>query len=257
MAGLRLANKVAVVTGAGSGIGRATALLFAQEGAAVVGCSNEPADHAPLVAAAEGSAGTLTAVEADVSREEDVRRLIRTAVDRHGGLDILVNNAGIVRPALVTEETDETWQRLIDVNLKGVLLGAKHAIPEMLRRGGGAIVNVSSINGIRGNHRLVAYSATKGGVVAMTRALALDYATANIRVNCVCPGTVEDTRQVGSALVDAADREETLRYLVAKHPMGRLGRPEEVARAILFLASDEASFITGVALPIDGGRSIR
>ncbi len=254
---LRLENKVAIVTGGGSGIGRATALLFAREGARVVVGTNHPEDHDPLMKEAEGAPGSITALEMDVSQDNGARLLVETAVSLHGGLDILVNNAGIVSAALVTEETEERWQRMIDVNLKGVFLCAKHAVPEMLKRGQGSIVNVSSINGIRGNHRLVAYCASKGGVVAITRALAIDYAGQNIRVNCVCPGTIGETRQVASVLGKAVDRQQTLDYLLRKHPMGRLGRPEEVANAILFLASDEASFITGVALAIDGGRSVR
>ncbi len=254
---LRLEGKIAIVTGGGSGIGRATALLFAREGARVVVGTNNPEDHAPLIREAEGLTGSIIAVEMDVSREEDARRLVETAVRGYGGLDILVNNAGVVTTAVVTEETEERWQRMIDVNLKGVFLCSKYAVAEMRKRGGGSIVNVASINGIRGNHRLAAYCASKGGVVAITRAMAIDHATENIRVNCVCPGTIEGTRQVASVLGDAVDREQTLRYLLEKHPMARLGRPEEVASAILFLASDEASFITGVALPVDGGRSIR
>lgn len=254
---MRLADKVAVVTGAGSGIGRATALLFAREGAKVVAGVHAAADIAPLEAEARGLPGAVVGLQVDVSDEEDVRRLVGAAVERFGGLDIIFNNAGVELPGLVTETTDEEWQRTLDVNLKGVFLGCKYAVPEMLKRGGGAIVNNASINGIRGNHRLVAYSASKGGVVALTRALALDYADKGIRVNCLCPAAIERTRLEERGIANAPDPEERRRYLLAKHPIGRLGRPEEVAYAALFLASDEASFITGVALPIDGGRSIR
>jgi NAD(P)-dependent dehydrogenase (short-subunit alcohol dehydrogenase family) len=247
---MRLANKAAVITGAGSGIGLAAARLFVREGAQVVGGVYEPGDDAAIE-------GIAVPVRGDVSREEDAARLIRTAVERFGGLDILVNNAGIESPGTVTETTDEQWERMLDVNLKSVYLCSKHAVPEMLRRGGGAIVNTASINGIRGNHRLVAYSASKGGVVAMTMAMALDYADKNIRVNCVCPAAIEQTRMMERSIARQPDPERQRQYLIAKHPMGRLGRPEEVAAAILFLASDEASYISGVALPVDGARSIR
>jgi len=253
----RLAGKVAIVTGAGSGIGKAAALLFAREGAAVVAGTDRAEDLPPLEQEANGLRGSLLGVPMDVSRDEDAARLVRTAVERHGGLDILFNNAGIEAPGLVTEITDQQWTRLLEVNLKGVFLCSKHAVPEMLKRGGGAIVNNASINGIRGNHRLVAYSASKGGVVALTMAMAMDYAPHNIRVNCICPATIENTRMSDVSMGRDPDPEANRRRLVAKHPMGRLGRPEEVAWAVLFLASDEASFITGVALPIDGGRSIR
>jgi NAD(P)-dependent dehydrogenase (short-subunit alcohol dehydrogenase family) len=246
---VRLAGKVAIVTGAGSGIGRATALLFAREGADVVAGVHRAETTAPLEQQAQELPGRLIAVCADVVREEDSERLVRVATERYGGLDILSNNAGIEIVGSVTEAT-------LDVNLKGVFLACRHAVPAMLARGGGAIVNNASINGIRGNSRLVAYCASKGGVVALTRAMAIDYATRNIRVNCVCPASI-DTPMSQRHVAEAADPELMRQQLVGKHPMGRIGRPEEVAYAVLFLASDEASFITGVVLPIDGGRSIR
>lgn len=254
---MRLQHKVAVITGAGSGIGKATALLFAREGARVVAGDHRPEQHAALLEAAETLPGRLVAVTMDVTREDDARRLILTAVEQFGGLDILVNNAGIVAEATVAEETGEQWRHILDVNLTGAFLCSKYAVREMLRRGRGAIVNVSSINGIRGNNRLAAYCASKGGLVSLTHAMAIDHAAHNIRVNSVCPGTVEETGMVNASLARAADPEAVRCALVAKHPMGRAATPAEVAHAILFLASDEASFITGVTLPVDGGRSIR
>jgi len=254
---LRLKGKVAIITGASSGIGRATSLLFAREGATVVASSNRPEELAALEREAAALAGPLLAIEADVTSEEQVARLVRTAAERFGGLDILVNNAGIVSFGTVTETSLEEWQRLVDVNLRGVFLCSKYAVPELRRRGGGAIVNVASINGIRGNHRLAAYAATKGGVVALTYAMAIDHAAEGIRVNCVCPATIEDTGQAALAWELAEDKQAWRRYLLEKHPLGRLGRSDEVAYAILFLASEESSFLTGVALPVDGGRSIR
>jgi NAD(P)-dependent dehydrogenase (short-subunit alcohol dehydrogenase family) len=252
----RLSNKVAIVTGAGGGIGKSAALLFASEGAAVVAGVHQGKDIAALEQAALGLAGSVSGLEVDVAREEDVRRLIDMAVGRFGGIDILFNNAGIEIQGEVTETTDEMWFRVLDINLRGVFLCSKHVVPEMLKRGGGSIVNNASINGIRGNHRLVAYSASKGGVVALTRAMAIDYAPRGIRVNCVCPATI-DTPMVQRSIASAPYPEERHQYMVSKHPMGRIGTPDEVAYAALFLASDEASFITGVALPIDGGRHIR
>ena len=257
MAGLRLAGKVVLVTGAGSGIGKATALLFAREGAQVLAATNEAADLAPLEQESRGLPGALSAIQMDVTREADAVRAVGTAAERYGGLDILVNNAGIASFGVAADTTAEQWQQVLDVNLKGTFLCSKHAIPEMMKRGGGAIVNNASINGIRGNHRLVAYAASKGGVVALTYALAIDSAPHNIRVNCVCPGAIDGTRMAQAGRQAAPDEAKYQEYLVAKHPLGRAGRPEEVAQAILFLASDEASFITGVALPVDGGRSVR
>lgn len=246
-----------MITGASSGVGRATTVLFAREGAQVVAGSNDPARHPELEAEADGLPGSIRAVEMDVTREDDAARLIQTAVDAHGRLDILVNNAGIVLHGTVADETEEQFQRVLDVNLKGVFLCSKHAVRAMRERRRGSIVNVASINGIRGNHRHAAYCASKGGVVSLTHAMALDHAPDGIRANCVCPAAIESTGMVDFALEAAPDREAFMRDLTAKHPLGRIATLDDVAYAILYLASDEASFLTGVALPIDGGRSIR
>lgn len=246
-----------MVTGAGSGIGRATALAFLRGGADVMAGIFEPTDEAELRRAAEGLPGRLSIRRADVSVEAQARALVDGAAETFGGLDILANNAGVVVSGEVTEVDDAQWDFVMGVNAKGVLYCSKHAVPHLLAAGGGSIVNTASINAIRGNHRLVAYAASKGSVQAMTMAMALDYAARNIRVNCVCPATIEGTRMVDQTYDEAADRNLHREYLLEKHPMRRLGRPEEVANAILFLASDEASFITGQSLAIDGGRSIR
>jgi len=237
---MRLQGKTAIVTGAGHGIGRAVSERFAQEGAKVYGADLRFDDDWP-----EG----LERREVDVTDEAQVQRLAAEA----GPVDILFNNAGIVDYGTVAEADDAQWERILNVNLRGVMLFCRHVVPGMLERGGGAIVNNASINGIRGNYRLAAYSASKGAVVALTRSMALDFAARGIRVNCICPGTIEGTGMTAPIQSDPANREA----LVAKHPMGRLGTAEDVAGAVMFLASDDSSYVTGLALPVDGGRHIR
>jgi NAD(P)-dependent dehydrogenase (short-subunit alcohol dehydrogenase family) len=231
--------------------------LFASEGASVIANVFQSDEAGALEEGARGLPGRLIAVQGDMSCDADIQLVVAEAVRDFGGLDILFNNAGIEMSATVAETSDESWQQLIDINLKSVFLCCRRAVPEMLKRGSGSIVNNASINAIRGNHRLVAYSASKGGISAMTRAMALDYASSGIRVNCVCPATIRNTKMFNKVLARIEDPAKHVDYMLAKHPMGRLGNPEEVAYAVLFLASDEASFITGVELPIDGGRSIR
>jgi len=254
---MRLKGKSALITGGGSGIGRAATLAFLRESANVLAAIYNPEDEAPLREAAVGLPGRLEAAYGDVAVESEAKGLVDATVQAFGGIDILVNNAGVVVSGEVTDVDAAQWDFVLGVNAKGVLHCSKYAIPHMLATGGGSIVNTASINAIRGNHRLVAYAASKGGVLAMTMAMALDYAARNIRVNCVCPATIEGTRMVDQTLDEAPDRERHRAYLLEKHPMGRLGKPEDVANAILFLASDEAGFITGQSLAIDGGRSIR
>ena len=237
---MRLKAKTAIVTGAGGGIGRAVTRRFASEGAKVYA--------ADLRFAADWSEAAERR-EIDVTDEAQVRALIAQA----GPVEILVNNAGIVEHGTVSEADDAQWERILNVNLRGVMLCCRHAIPGMVERGGGAIVNNASINGIRGNYSLAAYSASKGAVVALTRSIALDYAAKGIRANCVCPGTIEGTGMTAPLQTDP----EARAALVAKHPMGRLGTAEDVAGAVMFLASDDASFVTGLALPVDGGRHVR
>lgn len=239
-----LHGKVAIITGAASGIGRAAVSVFTEQGARVV--AGDRADSVLALA----RPGVVVPVVADVSQAAGAEALVRAAERELGGLDILFNNAGIERLATVVDTTEALWHEVLDVNLKSVFLCAKHAIPAMLRRGGGAIVNNASINGIRGNTRLAAYQASKGGVVALTYSIAIDYAAKGIRCNAVCPGTIQ-TPMVG------ARAPGELEAMIAKHPMGRIGRPEEVAWTACFLASDRASFLTGLAVPVCGGRDIR
>jgi NAD(P)-dependent dehydrogenase (short-subunit alcohol dehydrogenase family) len=250
---MKLKEKVALVTGAASGIGLATAALFGQEGAKVM-CADLNADGAERVARQiADSGGEAASTQADVSRAADVERMVRETVERWGRLDVLVNNAGIYFILPLTQVPEEEWDRLININLKGVFLGCKYAIPEMVKGGGGAIVNTASIAGLRGSANWTTYCASKGGVVQITKAVAMEVARLKVRVNCVCPGII-DTGMFDQAVdMVAADRDELAATIGEMHPMGRIGRPEEVAAAILFLASEEASFITGVPLSVDGG----
>jgi NAD(P)-dependent dehydrogenase (short-subunit alcohol dehydrogenase family) len=244
----RLEGRVALVTGAATGIGRATAERLAREGAAVV-----------AGIAGEGQRSSIAAFDAivlDVRFEADWDRAIAHVEERHGGLDILINNAGIHRRGTAPETTRAVWDEVMAVNLWGTFLGSKSALPAMRRRGGGAIVNLCSMNALMGAAGATAYSASKGGVLALTRAMAIEHVSEGIRVNCVCPGPVDTP--IMDALVGRAPDPAAARAAVeSRVPMGRLGTPEEIAAAIAFLASSDASYMTGVAMPIDGGRSIR
>jgi NAD(P)-dependent dehydrogenase (short-subunit alcohol dehydrogenase family) len=247
----RLDGKVAVITGAGSGIGRVTAMLFASEGARVV-VADVVADLAASTAAdVVAGGGSATAVTVDVSDETEIGAMVDAAVATYGGLHVLFNNAGIFPDddGGLLDTPPETWQKVMEVNLKGVWLGCRAAVPAMVASGGGSIVNVASFVALMGAATAqMAYTASKGGVLAMTRELAVEYARRRIRANSICPGPVE-TPLLAELLSDPDRRQRRLVHI----PMGRFGRPEEIARGALFLASDEASFVTGSALVIDGG----
>ncbi len=244
----RFADRVVLVSGASTGIGLATVHRLLEEGATVYAGRRSPASDAEL--------GRATPVSLDVTSEADWQAVVDGVVDRHGRLDVLVNNAGIRESGGVEETTLEQWHRLIDVNLTSIFLGCRAAVPALRRAGGGAIVNVGSITGIRGTENMVAYSASKSGVVSMTSSLALDLARDNIRVNACCPAAIR-TRMVTGWLGSAPDVAAAEAAVLSKHPIGRIGRPEEVASVIAFLASQDASFMTGLSIPVDGGRSIR
>ena len=244
----RFERKVALVTGAGSGIGLATARRLAGEGAVVVAGILDDAQR-PAVS-------EFDALVLDVRSEADWDRAIAHIERAHGGPDVLVNNAGVHRGGTAEETTAELWGEVMAVNLWGTLLGCKRAIPPMRRRGGGAIVNLASIAAIRGVPGAVAYATSKGGILAMTMALAMDHAADNIRINCVCPGAIE-TPIIGGLAGRAPDPAAFRAAMAARHPMNRLGGADEVASVIAFLASHDASFMTGLAIPVDGGRSAR
>ena len=249
-----LKDKVAVVTGAATGIGRATAERFALEGARVVlGDIDEAEGEAVTRGICEGG-GNAHFYRCDVSREAEVASLLAFAVDTYGGLDTLFNNAGIEQPVTPSEEVSEAlFDRVIGVNLKGTFFGCKHAVPYFRVRGGGTIVNNSSVSAFANVGGNISYAASKGAVMSLTRVLAIEYARENIRVNAVCPGVI-DTR-MNRRNLDLTDDPDALqsRWLGAT-PLGRMGTPEEVAQTVLYLASPQSSFTTGVGLLIDGGR---
>lgn len=248
----RLEGRVALVTGAATGIGASVAERLASEGAAVTaGVVDE--GQQMQVASANTACDSLVL---DVRSEADWERAVAYVEDAHGGLDILVNNAGIHRPGAALGTTAELWEEVMAVNLWGTFLGCRTAIPAMRRRGGGAIVNLSSINAITGVPGAIAYNVSKGGILTLTQALAMEHVNDGIRVNCVCPGPVE-TPIVSTILGRSPDPEAAREAMAARQPMGRIAAPEEIAAVIAFLASDDASFMTGLAVPVDGGRSVR
>lgn len=249
-----LDNKVAVVTGAASGIGRATAELFAREGARVVLADIDEAGLETVTQSILRSGAEASFRRCNVSLEAEVTALMAFAADTYGGLDTVFNNAGIEQPVTPSHEVSESlFDLIIDVNLKGTFFGCKHVLPHLRARGGGTVVNNSSVSAFANVGGNVAYAASKGAVMSLTRVLALEYAHENIRVNAVCPGVIDTG--MNRRNLDIADDPEavTARWLHAT-PLGRMGTPEEVAQTVLYLASSQSSFTTGVGLLIDGGR---
>jgi NAD(P)-dependent dehydrogenase (short-subunit alcohol dehydrogenase family) len=247
-----LAGKRALITGGASGIGRETALLFAREGAAAAVADLDEVGGEAVAQAITGEGGRAIFVRCDVTQAVDCERAVRLTVEKLGGLDILFNNAGIIRRASVLDTTEEEWDRVMAVNAKSVFLMSKYAIPVMEKAGGGVIINMGSGWGLVGGANAVSYCASKGAVVNMTRAMALDHGAQNIRVNCICPGDTDtpmlrnEARQLGVSDGDFLSE-------AAERPLRRIGRPGDIAQAALYLASDAAAFVTGATLVVDGG----
>jgi NAD(P)-dependent dehydrogenase (short-subunit alcohol dehydrogenase family) len=246
---LRLQGKTAIVTGGGSGIGRATAIRFAKEGAKVVVGDIDTAGGEETVTLIKEREGKAIFVQTDVSDSKQVKQLINTATDSFGSLHIMFNNAGIGNSEVRSVElSEEEWDHVVDINLKGVFLGIKYAVPEIIKAGGGAIINTSSLLGLKGQKYMSAYNASKAGVVVLTKNAALEYGKYNIRVNAIAPGVI-DTK-----IIENWKQNEWKWPIISKaNALGRIGTPDEVANAVVFLASDEASFITGTTLSVDGG----
>jgi NAD(P)-dependent dehydrogenase (short-subunit alcohol dehydrogenase family) len=247
-----LSGKKAIVTGGSAGIGRAAALLLAGAGAAVALVDLDEAAGEQVVRKIVGAGGRAMFVRGDVSRSEDCRNAVQETVDAWGGVDILFNNAGIIRRATVTELSEQDWDRVMEVNVRSVFLMCKFAIPFMDQSGGGVIINNASGWGLTGGARAAVYCASKGAVANLTRAMAVDYGSKNIRVNCIAPGDT-DTSMLRNEAHQLGRTEADFFKESAARPLGRIARPEEIAYAVVYLASDEASFITGAILPVDGG----
>ena len=249
---MRLKDKVSLITGGGSGIGRATALLFAREGALIAIADKRGASAQQAAAECAEKGAQAIGIEADVSKAADVRRMIDATLAKFGRLDVLVNNAGYGIAGSVVETDEADWDALMAVNVRGVFLCSKYAIPVMKRNGGGTIVNTASVVAAVGIANRAAYCASKGAVAALTRAIAIDHVGDRIRCNAIAPGTI-DTAYFDEILKKSADPDGTRKALAARQLLGRLGTPEEIAAGILFLASDESRFATGTILTLDGG----
>jgi NAD(P)-dependent dehydrogenase (short-subunit alcohol dehydrogenase family) len=249
---MRFKGKVAVVTGAASGIGRAAAVAFAREGAAVVIVDKNREQGEEVAKEIQEQGGDALYVHTDITQETEVQAMVENVTGHWGHLDILVNNAGIYYQADVVHTPSDVWNSVLDVNLTGAFLCTKHAVPAMVRGGGGAVINVASEAALVGIKGQVAYNVSKGGMIALTRSCAVDLAEQGIRVNCVCPGTTE-TPLVREAVNRAPDPVAARRALEEIRPLNRLGTPEEIASAILYLAGSEVGYATGAILSVDGG----
>jgi NAD(P)-dependent dehydrogenase (short-subunit alcohol dehydrogenase family) len=243
---MKLDGKVAFITGFGSGLGQAIAVMFAKQGAAVAGTSTTKSKGEETVAMIENHGRKAQFHSGDVGDSEQMKSLIAAAVQHYGGLDIVVNSAGVRTNGSITEISEEAWDRTLDVNLKGAFVVSRLAIPEMKKRGGGVILHIGARSGMLGQAGRAAYCASKGGLIRLTEAMAMDHAKDNIRVNCICPGPVR------TPMVDTSTPEKLARY-TTRVPLGRIGEPDDVAYAALYLASDEASYVTAAILPVDAG----
>lgn len=248
----QLEGKVALITGAASGIGRASALLFGKEGAAVIVVDLNERAGREVAEAIASNGGRALFVQADVTRAADCQRIVRTIMEKLGALHILFNNAGIIRRASVLDLSEADWDRVMEVNVKAIFLMSKFAIPVIEKSGGGSIINTASGWGLAAGPKAAAYCASKGAVVLLTKAMAIDHGPQNIRVNCICPGDT-DTAMLRSEAQQLGAATDRFLQEAAQRPLQRVGKPEEIAEAALYLASDAASFVTGTALVVDGG----
>lgn len=253
MSARRFEGKRVIVTGGASGIGKATVERFLEEGAKVAIIDVSERNGAAVATELRDKGHAPLLVTGDVTNPKDVKRMVAKVLEEFGGIDVLFNNAGILVEGTVEEVSEEGWDRIMGVNVKGPFLMSKEIVPIMLEQGKGVIVNNASCSGLVGDRNAIAYNASKGAVVLMTKCLALDYAEKGIRANCVCPGEIDTPMFRQEAQARNMPVEEYRKVLCEYHPIGRLGVPVEVANAVLFLASDEASFITGTALSVDGG----
>ena len=262
MKALRLKDKVAIITGSGSGIGRAIALAFIQEGAKTIIVDWSEIGGMETVKQIEKEKGKATFVKTDVSRAEDTDNMVKRCTDKYGRIDILVNNAGISQGRInskdnVLELSEKDWDRVIDVNLKGVFLTSKYVLPSMIKQSAGSIINISSILGTLGSSNSASYCASKGGIITLTKEMAIDYGKYNIRVNSISPGYTQTPMYDYTLSHNITDSEDTNKFIESLSALNRTGKPDEIANAALFLASEESSFITGINLLVDGGYSAR
>jgi NAD(P)-dependent dehydrogenase (short-subunit alcohol dehydrogenase family) len=251
----KLAGKVAIVTGSAAGIGRASSLLFAREGATVIAVDRDRTENDALANQIRQSGGSADSIYADVSSDSDVRKVVEHANRAYGKIDILFNNAGIVSGGKIHTLSEEEWERAFAINVKSMFLFSRAVIPHFLNQGGGVILNTSSCTALRVVPDRALYNSTKAAVVGFTRSMAVDYAADNIRVNCLCPGTTE-TPSLRNRLSAMGNYDETREKFIARQPLRRLGTAEEIAQAALYLVSDDANFVTGSAFQIDGGMSL-
>ncbi len=249
---MRLRNKTAIVTGAGSGIGRAIALTFAKEGAKVVVADWAEKGGQETAEMIKSQRGQAVFVKTDISKADDTAKMVADCLDNFGRVDVLANNAGVVKMGPLHQTSESDWDAVLNINLKGVFLASKAVVPEMLKQGKGKIVNVASVAGLVGFENLGPYCASKGGIIALTREMAVEYAKNKINVNCIAPGVIK-TAMTKDMLAD----EKTKQGFEAQTPYPRLGEPEDIAMAALYLASDESDFITGEILVVDGGWTVK